>query len=273
MSAAETWSEVDTEEVRCCVCDLPGTSVYRLPPFGVVRCPRCELVFVSPRLRSDALQRVYDDVGYFEGGVYGDQSDLSPAMLLQRTWMSGRLDLIRSGLRRPQRGARMLEIGCGYGLFLEAARSRGYEVAGVELSKPAAAHAREKLDLDVHCGQLEDAPLDAKFDVITAWDTIEHVPNPLEFLRSARKLLSDDGVITFSTPYFSSLPATLLGTRWWTLKPTEHIWHFTPETHQLVFARAGLAVTRIVRNPAARSNLGRLDSLVGLARRLPDGAA
>jgi len=94
--------------------------------------------------------------------------------------------------------------------------------------------------------------------------------DPVAFLRAARTLLEDDGVLVFSTPYISSLPARLLRTRWWTLKPTEHIWHFTPRSHQLVFARAGLVVTRILRNPLSVANFGRLDSLVGVARRLPD---
>ena len=75
----------------CCVCGIDGVPVYRLPPFGVVRCPVCELVFVSPRLSSQALQRLYDEPGYFEGGVYGAQSAWSPAMVLQRTWTAGRL--------------------------------------------------------------------------------------------------------------------------------------------------------------------------------------
>ena len=263
-SSTPEWTAADVEAVTCCLCDQPGRLLYDLAPFALVRCPRCRLAFVSPRLRQEALQRVYDDVGYFEGGVYG--ADHSTAMRLQRTWTDGRLDL----LPPPSAGPRLLEVGCGYGLFLAAARDRGYDVAGVELSQPAARHAREAFGLAVEQGQLAEAKLSGRFDVITAWDTLEHVPDPVAFLRTARGLLADDGVLAFSTPYFSSLPARLLRTRWWTLKPAEHIWHYTPEHHRLVLARAGLVVTRIVRNPLARANLGRLDSLVGLARRLPD---
>lgn len=255
-----SWTDEDVEPVRCCVCDEAGDRLYDVRPFAVVRCPRCGLVFVSPRLRAQALQEVYDDVGYFEGGVYGEQGSL--AMRLQRTWTRGRLNLLPAAVA----GARLLEIGCGYGHFLAAARDRGYDVAGVELSRPAAAYARERLGLDVRRGQLADAGLTGGFDVIAAWDTLEHVPDPAAFLRVACSLLAPGGVLAFSTPYFSSLPARLLRQRWWTLKPAEHIWHFTPQHHRLVFARAGLAVTRIVRNPLAAANLGRLDSMVGLAR-------
>lgn len=263
------WTAADVESVNCCVCQQEGSPLHQLPPFGLVCCPRCHLTFVSPRLREAALQEMYDDAGYFEGGrVYG--AERSPAMLLQRIWTAGRLGLIASALSRPETGTSMLEVGCGYGLFLTAARQRGYDVTGVELSRSATRHATDVLNLRVHQGQLAAAPLEGPYGVIAAWDTLEHVPDPVAFLRTARTLLADDGVLAFSTPYISSLPARLLRTRWWTLKPAEHIWHFTPRSHQLVFARAGLAVTRIVRSPLATANFGRLDSLVGLARRLPD---
>jgi 2-polyprenyl-3-methyl-5-hydroxy-6-metoxy-1,4-benzoquinol methylase len=255
------WTRDDTEAVVCCICHREGRPIYDLDPFGVVRCPRCSLVFVSPRLRPEALQRLYDEPQYHEG-VYGGAAE----MFLQRQWTVGRLALAISELGRPAAGARLLEVGAGHGLCLDAARKRGFDVVGVELSQTAAAHARSSLGLTMHSTQLADAPLDGKFDVVCAWDTIEHVPDPVEFWRAVRSVLVEDGVFVFSTPYVSSLPARLLRQRWWTLKPTEHIWHFTPQTHQLVAAQAGMAVTRIVRNPLARANFGRLDSLVGVAR-------
>jgi SAM-dependent methyltransferase len=273
------WTTEDTEEVACCLCGVAGTLVHDVAPFGVVRCPQCELVFVSPRLRPEALQRLYDDVGYFEGGVYGNAVSTdahapatggrSPAMLLQRTWTAGRMRLIDRARGGAPAGGRLLEVGAGYGLFLAAARDAGWTTSGVELSRTGAEHARDALGLDVFCGQLEDAPLAPGFDVVCAWDTVEHVPDPLSFWRAVRGLVADDGVVAFSTPYYSSLPARLLGTRWWTLKPTEHIWHFTPRTHALLLARAGLALTDVIRSPLAPANAGRLDSLVGIARPIP----
>jgi SAM-dependent methyltransferase len=263
-----TWTREDTEAVTCCVCHREGRPIYDLDPFGVVRCPRCTMVFVSPRLNRDALQRLYDDVGYFEGegSVYGESAGFSAAMFLQRQWMRGRLDLAARESPRRVGGSRLLEIGCAYGLFLDAARRRGYDVTGVELSTSAADHARDRLGLTVHSSQLDEAELDGPFDVICAWDTLEHVPDPVEFWRAIRSLVADDGVVLFSTPYFSSLPARFLRRRWWTLKPTEHIWHFTPQTHRTVAARAGMDVTRTVLSPLTRANFARLDSLVGVAR-------
>ena len=255
------WTRDDTEAVVCCVCQREGRPVYDLDPFGVVRCPRCSLLFVSPRLRPEALQRLYDEPQYHQG-VYGGAAEL----FLQRRWTAGRLALATRELGRPPSGARLLEVGAGHGLFLEAARERGFDVVGVELSQTAAAYARSSLGLTVHSTQLADAPLDGRFDVVCAWDTLEHVPDPVEFWRTVRAVLADDGVVLFSTPYVSSLPARVLRQRWWTLKPAEHIWQFTPQTHRLVAAQAGMRVTRTLRNPLTRANFARLDSLVGVAR-------
>lgn len=260
-----TFTAADTEEVSCCLCDDPGQPIYDLAPLGVRRCGRCGLVFVSPRLAPDALSRFYDQVSYFEGGVYGAQSARSPAMLLQRTWTRGRLDRVGATRPDPIKGQRLLEFGSGYGLFLEAARGRGYDVSGVELSRPAAAHAQDR-GLEVFCGQLIDAPLTGRYDVVCGWDTLEHVPDPLAVLRRVRELIAEDGTVALSTPYFDSLPARALRARWWTLKPREHIWHYTPRTLRLLAARAGFAVTEVIRSPVQPANLTRLDSLVAILR-------
>jgi len=192
VSELPRWTAEDTEHVVCCLCQVPGTLVHDVAPFGVVRCPQCELVFISPRLRPEALQQLYDDASYFEGGVYGSgvstdaaapstEARLSPAMLLQRTWTAGRLALVDRERGGAAAGRRLLEVGAGYGLFLAAAREAGWTTSGVELSRTGAKHAQDTLGLDVFCGQLEEAPLTPGFDVVCAWDTVEHVPDPLSF--------------------------------------------------------------------------------------------
>jgi SAM-dependent methyltransferase len=265
-AAAPEWTAGDTEHVLCCLCRVPGDPVMTVAPFGVVRCPICDLAFVSPRLSESALQRMYDDPGYFQDTVYGDPTGRSPALVLQRTWTAGRL----SGLvaRRSPPG-RLLEIGTGYGYFLAAARDAGYDVSGVELSRTGVARARERHGLEVFRGQLDSAPADRPADVICFWDTLEHVPDPLQFLRQVRLRLAADGVFALSVPSFASPPARLLRARWWTLKPEQHIWLFTPTTLRLLAARAGLVLTSVVTSPLRRANAGRTDSLVAYGRALP----
>ena len=227
------------------------------------------MVFVSPRLNAGALKRLYDDVGYFEGerGVYGNESGrFALAMFLQRQWIRGRLDLTERESTCRAAGSRLLEIGCAYGLFLDAARKRGYEVTGVELSAGAADQARSRArpDRPFQPARRRAARGSVRRDVRVGHPRARSRSGRV--LATIRGLLADDGVVLFSTPYFSSLPARLLRPRWPTLKPTEHIWHFTPQTHRTVAAKAGLEVTRTMLSPVSRANFARLDSLVGVAR-------
>jgi SAM-dependent methyltransferase len=267
----QNWTAADTESVSCAMCGVAGSPLYRRDPFGVVRCADCGLVFVSPRLTPEALQRLYDEPAYFEGGVYkagvyGAQSRWSPAMVLQRMWMAGRLRAITRLRPAP---ARLLEIGSGYGLFLDVAREAGYRVRGVELSRTGAEHAITQFGLDIFQGQLSDSP-PAVADVICFWDTLEHVPDPLAFLGEVRARLAPGGIVALSVPNVASLPARVTRSRWWTLKPEQHIWHLSPATLRVLAARAGLEISTVVTSPLRRPNAGRTDSLFALGHAAAD---
>src|SRR3712207_667016 len=92
---AQQWPLADHEEVNCCRCGVRGTLLFTQRRFGIVRCPRCSLVFTSPRLKQGALQRLYEDSAYFDSAVYGFSKGINIAMLLQKAWTRGRLQLIR----------------------------------------------------------------------------------------------------------------------------------------------------------------------------------
>lgn len=232
-----------------------------MDPFRVVRCPRCGQTFVDPRLNEAGRLALYGDVAYFEEGVYATPR----ASALQRAWISGRLDLI--GDYVAPAGSRLFEAGCAYGLFLEEARRRGYRVAGLELSPVAAETASRLLGIEVIQGEVVDLDGEDEFDVMVFWDTIEHVPDPGAFVAATRRLVRRGGIVALSCPYYDSLPARMLGTRWWTIKPHKHIWHFTTKGMRRLLEENGMTVLEVVRNPLRRANLARLDSMVVVARR------
>jgi SAM-dependent methyltransferase len=98
-------------------------------------------------------------------------------------------------------GARMLDVGCGYGFGLDIAQVLfGWEGIGLDPSV-AAGRGRAELDLDIRSGTLEDAfEPDERFDVIFASEVLEHVPDPRAFLASVHRRLSDRGVFLMTTP-------------------------------------------------------------------------
>jgi 2-polyprenyl-3-methyl-5-hydroxy-6-metoxy-1,4-benzoquinol methylase len=98
-------------------------------------------------------------------------------------------------------GIRMLDVGCGGGELLNAARKKGYTVSGVDVNTVALARARRQYGLDVSDDTL--AALRAKnlaYDVVTLFEVVEHLTDPLSFLRDLRGVLADGGRVFLSTP-------------------------------------------------------------------------
>jgi 2-polyprenyl-6-hydroxyphenyl methylase/3-demethylubiquinone-9 3-methyltransferase len=99
--------------------------------------------------------------------------------------------------------ARILDIGCGGGLFLERARARGATVIGIELSDTRAHYTRTKWGIEVVKRPIEDSywrSMESTFDVVTLWDVIEHVNWPIATLCAASRMLRSGGVLLIDTP-------------------------------------------------------------------------
>ncbi|MBC7225114.1 MAG: class I SAM-dependent methyltransferase [Anaerolineae bacterium] len=232
----------------------PGVPVYR-----IVRCLGCGLAFVSPRPDPEEASRLYDDA-YFTSGAYPGN--------IHQGGMTGHVDVVASPrLRRRAREMhqrtlrqveaswrsrgtrtappRLLDVGCGAGLLLDAARERGWEVQGVELSPFAAERARKDLGLSVFQGELAQAGFPAgHFDIVVMRELLEHVPDPLALLQEARRVLREDGVCFVQVPNDLEGIRMRLWRRVWWLIPPLHLYYFERETLAALLERAGFRVAR-----------------------------
>jgi len=138
---------------------------------------------------------------------------------------------------------RLLEIGCGTGDFLIEAQSRGFEVEGVEYSEHAATEANMRLGhRAVRVGSLEKECLPAnKYDVIGAFDVIEHLRNPMESLKCLSASLKHGGLLVIVTPSLDSWSRRLLGRRWMEYK-TEHPTYFSEKSLTRLFRSTGFDI-------------------------------
>jgi 2-polyprenyl-3-methyl-5-hydroxy-6-metoxy-1,4-benzoquinol methylase len=100
--------------------------------------------------------------------------------------------------------ARVLDIGCGGGLFLSLLKQAGAQVTGIELSDSRAQYAKTRHGLDIHKQPIESefwqSGYTGHFDAVTLWDVIEHVNFPVQTLRSAVNVLKAGGLLLIDTP-------------------------------------------------------------------------
>ena len=243
----------------CPLCGAPGARkvTYDLADLRVERCT-CQLVSLGVAPDRAALEAMYG-ADYFETRhrYFFERPDAASGNGCKDENLAEFEDGLRLvGEQVPQPG-RLLDIGCGVGVFLELARARGWQVTGVDISDYAVQHAREQRGLDARCGVLRDMQFnDGSFDVITMWDVIEHLPDPLAELREVRRVLRQDGCLLINTPNEASLLKLLawlgyrlsLGRFEYPIRKLYHQYHllyFTPLTLRRLFERAGLDVLKL----------------------------
>lgn len=249
------------EEVICFRCQKPGDLLFYSQGYPIVKCPSCNQIFTGKRFPSNDRQDFYNDVKYFKQ-MYG-RFKLHPSQVWHRIVARRRLKLIS----RFKPKGKLLDTGCGYGIFLAVAKQNGWLVWGVELSKPACEYAQSLYQLNIFNGELENANLpDQFFDVITIWDVLEHIPNPAKFLNQVRRTIKSDGYLALSTPNIDSMAARISRAKWWSLCPEQHLWHFNPKILGRLLSEQGFEPIICAKSPFNGPNFTRIDNMVILAR-------
>lgn len=88
---------------------------------------------------------------------------------------------------------KLLDIGCGVGFYIACLKRYGWDVKGIDISEWATEFARKKLELNVFTGTVEGNQFNEKFDIITMYHKLEHLPVPLRTLIKVSEILSDNG--------------------------------------------------------------------------------
>ena len=203
------------------------------------RCAQCRLEFISPQPDDAALARIYGEHYYAAWGLARRQELVYQ---LKLGTFDLRLDLIAAGL--PPR-AKVLDLGCATGFFLDAARLRGLDAFGVEWSEFGASTAASRHGFDhVFRGEFADARFAAlphnRFDAIFMSDFIEHVRDPFSTLRLAFERLERGGFVVITTPKIGSLSYKLMGHGWSQYK-AEHLYYFSAANMRRALEDAGFA--------------------------------
>lgn len=216
----------------------PACEGRRLVPVAVVqpehllRCLHCGLVF---EWRSPSDQELAAHYGQYSYG------HLKPCPLATRASYRQVLQSLA-----PWRGqSRLLDLGCGQGDFLAEAASANWQVTGLELSEAAVTLCSQR-GLDVVQGASAATALPGRhFDVVTAFEVLEHLRTPGDLLRDAASLLERGGLMYLTTPNFNALMRHLERDRFAPVSYPDHLCFFTPASLRSLAARHGFRVAAL----------------------------
>ena len=243
--AAATSRAVDGASKRqCAVCQSEGTSVLFVKKgIDYSECRACGFRFSSPAVNPNLANTLDDYEAAYLQYLAPEPADQSNFDAL-RAWMEQRFSLA---------GARLLDVGAGSGKLVRHLRASG--VAGEGLEPSRALFDRFLAgDSAFTCDVLGSYGLSVRtpFDVITAFDVIEHVAEPSEFLGDVAALLRPGGALFLSTPDVGSLPARAFG-RWWHFYYPYHLSYFSPKTIAVAARRHGLTLIDVCHRGRRRS--------------------
>lgn len=230
---------------RCRICgEAEAGATAAVAGYQYVRCAGCGVERMAEYPSHEECSRFYD-TGYMEKEFNNLGHHLHFAPEYRETYFAEK-DLTFSDLGlEPEalKGRRLLDVGCANGQFIEYANRLGMAGAGIDISEEMVEAARKN---GLQCAVKDLFELDGKYDMLTFWDVLEHVPDPRRMLEKSRSLLSVGGEIVIQTPC-TGMISELFGERWLYYLPVQHLHLFSQESLFRLLSETGFAVVSWVR--------------------------
>ena len=182
--------------VQCYSCLSENINIkYKKNGYNIYSCNSCSLEFVFPQPSESELEKIYTKSYFDRGDKYSKSNEVNIKNDNKKL----------SIIKKSRLKGKLLDIGCAKGDFLFLAKKNGFDVTGVEISKSACQSAKSK-NLNVYNSDLLSKKFDSNcFDVVTMWDVIEHLKNPLNLISESLRVCKPNGKIYIEAPSERSL--------------------------------------------------------------------
>ncbi len=228
------------DRIKCTLCGAKiFQEIFNQGNSKILKCLSCGLTFRYPLPTRSEIQKLYDQekllkTRYFQG-LKKNYDQKNPAISIYKEELEN--------LNKITKPSRILDIGCAYGAFLDLARIYGWEPYGLEVSKVSSAYAKKAFKLPIFTGTLSEAKYPSNFfKVVTMWDLIEHLSEPLTTLIESRRILEKNGILLILTINTDSLMGKLANSLDVTkdfLYDLQHTYFFSNQTLMKMLQKAG----------------------------------
>jgi 2-polyprenyl-3-methyl-5-hydroxy-6-metoxy-1,4-benzoquinol methylase len=210
--------------------------------FLVVECKNCRLIRLEPRPSLAELERYYPKEYWFTPDS-GKTSQIEESY--RRFVLRDHVNFVLHALGESRESGLVVDVGCGGGLFLRLLREHGLPVLGIETSYPAAQSAWKQNHVAVVCGDLSDSPIvRGSCAAVTMFHVLEHLHDPVSYLRSARDLLMPDGRLIVQVPNASSWQFLMFGEHWNGVDVPRHLVNYRQRDLENLLEYCGFEVLR-----------------------------
>ena len=196
--------------------------------------------------QGDLLSPCEYEEDYFEGKIFGKGYG---QYLSQQSWRLEKAKrllniILEKNFLTHDSEIKLLDIGAGYGFFRKAAEEAGIKTTGLEISAYANQASKELFGLSAVKGEIQDYFPGNKFEIICAFDVIEHFQNPDSLIENIIRLLKKNGTLAIRTPNLDSLEFKALGGKFYSIKP-EHLNYFSPKSLSYLLTKYGFQISYI----------------------------
>ncbi len=231
------------EKIICPICYSSKIRFFTLKNnYNLYKCADCALVFVWPVPPN--LNKIYNEEYFFKkqeksdnGFGYADyDKDKEPMKEIFISYLKQ--------LEKLTADRKIFDVGAATGYFLDLAKSRGWETAGIEISSYAAEIARNR-GHEIFEGLLPNLKIEKKFGSVTMWDVLEHLAEPKKYLEAINAILQKDGLLAINTIDKESWWAMFWGKRWHSIIPPEHLFYYSRKNLEILLKKSGFEILKI----------------------------
>ena len=221
------------QKIKCPLCNSNKEEfLFNVGKWGknyrAVKCNSCGFVFINPQPSKEEIEEHYN-------------KNYDYSYMFKRKLSKNDLKDVKS-IKKIKKG-RLLDVGCGTGLFILAAKKNGLNVFGIDLSEKVVEYGKNKFNLDLK--NKDFLKQKGKFDLITMRYLLEHTTDPRKYIKKTSKLLDGGGLLFLKLPNINSFSSKLCKEYWEWMSPPAHLMFFSPKKISKLLFEEGFKILKI----------------------------